>query len=253
MDDFNTDFQWENWGCRDPYFGVITHPRYRKANLNAEARAEFFASGEHHVAHVMDKIQAYIDSHFNPRSVLDFGCGVGRLLIPFGVRSESVVGIDISQSMLAEANKNVLLSGLDNILLVKSDDQLSQLTGTYELVHSFIVFQHIPAKRGRLIFKRLVEVIAPQGVGAIQILYGKQSHKMSYGLPEQSVDESLKANDKALVNLNADPEMQMNPYILNEFLFILQQEGGVDQIHIEFTDHGGELGAFLFFRKPRAF
>jgi hypothetical protein len=45
----------------------------------------------------------------------------------------------------------------------------------------------------------------------------------------------------------ADPEMQMNFYNLSEFFFILHQ-AGVQRIHTEVTDHGGALGAFLFFR-----
>jgi hypothetical protein len=41
--------------------------------------------------------------------------------------------------------------------------------------------------------------------------------------------------------------MQMNFYNLSELFFILHQ-AGVQQIHTDITDHGGALGAFLFFR-----
>ena len=44
----------------------------------------------------------------------------------------------------------------------------------------------------------------------------------------------------------ADPEIQMNPYNMNEILFLMQCEG-VQQLHVEFSDHGGELGVFMFF------
>lgn len=47
----------------------------------------------------------------------------------------------------------------------------------------------------------------------------------------------------------ADPEMLMNPYNLSELAFMLQT-AGVASFSVEFTDHGGELGVFLFFRKP---
>ncbi len=43
--------------------------------------------------------------------------------------------------------------------------------------------------------------------------------------------------------------MQMNPYNLREILFCLQRFG-VQRFYAEFTDHGGELGVFLFFQKP---
>ena len=41
----------------------------------------------------------------------------------------------------------------------------------------------------------------------------------------------------------------MNPYSLSELAFMLQS-AGVTQFHTAFTDHGGELGVFLFFGKP---
>ena len=44
--------------------------------------------------------------------------------------------------------------------------------------------------------------------------------------------------------------MQMNSYDMNAILFIVQSLGVVD-MHIEYKDHGGELGAILFFQKPK--
>ena len=38
----------------------------------------------------------------------------------------------------------------------------------------------------------------------------------------------------------------MNPYNMNEILFLMQCQG-VQRIYIEFSDHGGELGVFIFF------
>ncbi len=52
--------------------------------------------------------------------------------------------------------------------------------------------------------------------------------------------------------------MQMNSYGINEILFSMQCLG-IPRSHIEFTNHGGELGIFLFFAaqgsqvKPTAF
>ena len=45
---------------------------------------------------------------------------------------------------------------------------------------------------------------------------------------------------------DADPEMQMNPYNMNEILFLMQCQG-VQRTYVEFSDHGGELGMFLYF------
>jgi len=46
-----------------------------------------------------------------------------------------------------------------------------------------------------------------------------------------------------------DPEMQMTAYHLGELAFLMQT-AGVREFQPSFPDHAGELGVFLFFRKP---
>lgn len=243
----STDLAWEEWGRRDPYFGVITNPKFRRANLDDHALTEFFESGRRHVDYVMKMIHTYIDPGFRPTTVVDFGCGTGRLVVPFAQVAQQVVGLDVSRSMLDEAARNCTNYGLDNVRLLLSDDELSGLTGEYDLVHSFIVFQHIPPERGRVILRRLLDFIAPGGVGAIHVLYGKQIHAETYGMPPPLAIKIQPLPAQTSLPPGADPEMQMNPYILNEILFLLQSVG-VRRLHMEFTDHGGELGVFIFFR-----
>jgi len=144
-----TDAEWEKWGRQDPYFGVITFEKYRNQNLSESAKAEFFQTGKDHIEHVMDVCRKHIDSNFSPRRSLDFGCGTGRLLLPLAGISEAAVGIDVSDSMLKETRKNCTEHQIDNVQLVKSDDQLSRLEGQFDFIHSFIVFQHIPVDRGK--------------------------------------------------------------------------------------------------------
>jgi SAM-dependent methyltransferase len=245
----NTDQEWEEWGRREPYFGVITDPRFRRDRLDELARAEFFQSGEVHADYVMQMVRMHIDPGFAPKTVLDYGCGVGRLLIPFAKRARKVVGVDVSTSMLAEAQANCSAAEICHVELRACDDQLSCLSEAFDLVHSFIVLQHIPADRGKRIFKRLLEAVSPGGIGAIHVLYSKQSYSSALGIaPEREL--AWKAS-LAPSSPGPDPEMQMNPYGATELLFMLQQKG-VGRVHIEFTDHGGELGLFLFFRVPSA-
>ena len=39
----STDDAWEQWGRRDPYFGVITHAKFRRADMTKEALDELRA------------------------------------------------------------------------------------------------------------------------------------------------------------------------------------------------------------------
>ena len=42
----STDTEWENWGKKDPYFGVLTNEKFRSQKLSDESRIEFFESGQ---------------------------------------------------------------------------------------------------------------------------------------------------------------------------------------------------------------
>jgi SAM-dependent methyltransferase len=245
--DMSTDVAWEEWGRRDPYFGVITDAKFRQSDMDERAKQEFFESGESHAHGVLTTIRRHLDPGFAPRTVLDFGCGVGRLLIPFAKMIGEVVGLDVSPSMLQEARRNCDQHGLTNVRLLESDDSLSTLTGSFDLIHSCIVFQHIPAERGREIFSKLLQHLCPGGVGAIQLTYSKARFASTHGLaPAPSAIVPSPDTTPQLIAADADPEIQMNPYNINEIFFLMQRRG-VQQFHVEFSDHGGELGVFLFF------
>lgn len=271
----STDVEWERWGVQDPYFGVLTDPRFRKEEMTDAAKQEFFASGFNHVDYVLATCRRYFDPAFMPERVLDFGCGVGRLLIPFAGIAREAVGLDVSPSMLAEALKNCSERSIENVCLLLSDDTLSTADGRFDLVHSSIVLQHIEVARGRAIFARLVEKVRSGGCGAIHVTFGWDVHATTFGVPPKPTPtpspspppadalsqakatmkrlfEPLGLKQKAAVSepedSNSDPEMQMNYYNLSELMFIIQR-AGVHLVHTEFTDHGGALGAFIFFQK----
>lgn len=243
--DFSTDTAWEDWGRRDPYFGVITDPKFRRDKITEQSRSEFFDSGRGHVEYVLQMIRKHVDEKFEPRRVLDFGCGVGRVVIPFAGVAQEVVGLDVSSSMLREAERNCEVYGVTNARLLLSDDALTSLNGTFDLIHSCIVFQHIPVTRGNVLFAKLLQHLKVGGIGAVQLTYSKVQFASTQGLPPPELPHDLK---KLAVPGDVDPARQMNPYNMNTILFMLQ-ESQVRECYFDFTNHGGELGLFLFFRK----
>lgn len=246
----NTDEAWEKYGQLDPYFGVVSSDKYRINNLNEASYTEFFQSGLHDFNSVIAKVQKHLDTNFQPRYALDFGCGVGRVLIPLAKSSIHVVGLDVSESMLTEARKNCELNYLQNVELIKSDDSLSGITGRkFNFIHSFIVFQHISPTRGEAIMAKMIEHLETYGVGVLHFTYYREASTW------QKTREWIKQYIPFVHNLMNlmkgkvfnYPFMQMNQYNLNRLFFILQKSN-IHNVYVEMSDHGGYMGVILYFQ-----
>ena len=220
----DTDKDWETLGSADPYFAVLTQKEYHRQNLSDHSVAKFFASGQQHIDFILATIQQHVHSSFHPQRALDFGCGVGRLLLPLASMCQSVVGVDISESMLKEAKKNLDSKNVKNVSLFQSDDQLSQVTGQFDLVHSYIVLQHIPQARGEQIFIRLVDLLSEGGIGVIHVPYlcqHAQFNRLWYWARKSIPLLNGLGNIRRGLPF-AYPMIQMNEYNLNRLLQILQ-------------------------------
>jgi SAM-dependent methyltransferase len=260
------DVEWEKWGARDPYYGVVTLERYRAARIDPEALEAFFAGGEVHATHVLGASRTYFGPDFEPRSLLDFGCGVGRVLVPFGRALPHVVGVDVSPSMLEHARRNCDARGAPHVELVLSDDRLSRVQGQFDLVHSAIVLQHIEVARGRELFRRLLERVAPGGGAVLHVTFGKAYHPATFGQEPPARPAPPVASGSPWARwrqrrapapaptsgaADTDPEMPMHAYNLSELAYLLYVSG-VRTWHAEFSDHGGELGVMIYARQTAA-
>lgn len=274
MNDHQTDQDWEYFGQTDPYWAVVTNESFRRQNLDEDARSFFFRTGEEYIAHIFDVIDTCIFRDFHPQRALDFGCGVGRLVVPLATRCGQVVGVDVSDSMLKESGRVVQEKGLTNVRFIKGDDKLSAVQGNFDLINSYIVLQHIPAGRGIRIVQRLVDLLCEGGVGVLHVTYARCDSAAGAGgrpgLPSSYWKQMVPAWARMVCRrvLNAirgfgrdgygfrkpastepnSPTMQMNHYDLNQ-VFRIVQSSGAKAVHLEFTNHSGTLGAIIFFQK----
>jgi len=253
-----TDKAWEHFGRDDPYHGVLTNDAFKKERFDDDARARFFKTGEDYVELVLSVVRDHLSPGFVPERALDFGCGVGRLTVALARRTEETVGVDISPAMLAEAARNAELAGLTNVRVVASDDRLSQVPGTFDLVHSFIVFQHIRPDRGEALIGRLIELLRDDGIGVLQLTYANASgtpwRRRAMTAAYERVPFAYAVRNLVKREPARKPPMHMSSYELSRVLRLLQ-EGGCHDVHVRFTEtsHYGYpiYGAILFFAKRR--
>ena len=248
---FISDSDWRKWGEIDPYFGVVSFEEF-KAERIAENRERFFATGRREIDIAMNEIELRYGK-VAMRRALDFGSGVGRLALPLAERYEQVVGVDISEAMIAEARENCIDSGVANADFVLSDDRLSQVSGAFDLVHSYIVLQHIPVERGLALTREMLSRLAPGGVACLH--YSLQRTLP----PARALVYALKHNvpgGRGLMNLlqrrawNA-PAMQMNNYSLARILEEYAAQG-LEDIFVTPEWQETALTARIYGRKKQA-
>ncbi len=241
----NSDRDWETYGAENPYFGVISNEKFLSENLNEASRLDFWRSGQDDIEVVFQNIREHIDPDFQPVHALDFGCGVGRLLFALSSRCERVTGVDVSRSMLAEATREAAKKGIDNVTLIESRDCGELGENTFCLVHSYIVFQHIPEDRGYAILDKLLASLRSGGIGVLHFTFSNSRFRYWKLIRRIPFNKQLR-NLMQGKPLNA-PHMQMNEYelgIIMKKLWTL----GVKNCHVVLTDHG-VLGAIVYFRK----
>jgi SAM-dependent methyltransferase len=253
-----TDKAWKYYGENDPYYGVLTQPDFKSDRLTDEGKAQFFESGKRYIDLMLSVVRQHLEPTFAPTRALDFGCGVGRLALPLAAVCESVVGVDVSEAMLAEARKNAERLGRANATFVVGDDALSQVEGTFDLLNSLIVFQHIPPARGEVILQQLIDRLRDGGVGALQFTYGFETGvsraRTMLVQAYKTVPYLWNARNLLKGAPFQEPMMQMNAYDLNRLMRILQ-ENGCHLVHVRFTETGSFghtfQGAIIFFQKRR--
>lgn len=249
-----TDHDWERWGTTAPYYGVLSIDRFRPENLDADAKEAFFASGERHISTVFSRIESMAGKPFRPRTALDFGCGVGRLSIPMARRCDSVIAADVAPAMLAETMRNCELHGIENMEAEVSDDRLSRIPANIDLVHSFIVLQHIPPSRGEQIVAELADRVSDDGFLALQFYVRCNSHwlvrslvRARYSLPPANwIRNLLKSRPLR------EQAMELHVYDLPKILRTLRQAGFPEvEMHLDTEAAGQFESVFLLARRAR--
>ncbi|MCI0662407.1 MAG: class I SAM-dependent methyltransferase [Acidobacteria bacterium] len=245
-----SDKDWLELGKHDPYFGVMTNNKFHRANLNEAALSEFFESGKRDIELFLKTIHSQIDPTFKPARSLEFGCGVGRLIIPLAAISDNVTGLDVSPHMLQEAKRNCAERGLTNVQFAVMEDSLSMVAGHFNFILSYIVFQHIPCQRGKMLLRNLIDRLEENGIGAVHFTYQTVASRISLFI--YRLRRSFRFIHKILnlvwsENFNK-PHMQMNDYNLNEILLVVQ-EAGCQNCYLSFTRHGKHLGVMFYFQK----
>lgn len=104
--------------------------------------------------------------------VLDLGCGVGRVSIPYAQAHPGsvVVGADSSAEMLHVANQRRRAAGCRNVLFRWVDGSDLEGLGRFCAAWSMLVFQHLEPKTAAGYVWQLGQLVRPGGVVRLQFV-----------------------------------------------------------------------------------
>lgn len=117
---------------------------------------------------------------FSDKAALEIGCGIGRLTEFLGQDFARVEGVDIAEKMIETAKSR--LAHMPNVNFTATDGEHYPFAdNTFDLVFSYIVFQHMPSREVILEnFKDIKRVLKSTGVAKIQIRGGHKVRKGSW-------------------------------------------------------------------------
>jgi cyclopropane fatty-acyl-phospholipid synthase-like methyltransferase len=219
--------------------------------LTEEAKEEFFLTGDEHIEKVWNEIEKHFIENFRPKRGLDFGCGVGRLVVPLAERCERVVGVDISDLMIEEAQKNCRARGIENVSFSQTDKFFAEERGDFDLIHSFIVLQHIQPRIGGELVGKMLKMLSLGGIGVLHYTYFNPTSSFNYFRFKIYRDYPLVNRLKNFVKGEKhQPFIPVYIYDLNA-VFADLQENDCHKCFIRYSFHGFN-GAVIFFQKEKS-
>lgn len=244
----DTDSDWNQLGAVDPYWAVITDERFRADKMDATTREAFYGSGFGDVDQFHAALKHYFLAPDHFEACLDFGAGVGRLLVPMAKRADKAVGVDIADSMRAVCQSHLNDVGLSNVKLVATPKEAA-IFGPFDWVNSFIVLQHIPPARGVILMDDLLAMVRPGGFLSLQVTTSRDTHLM----PQDSAGPVRKLLRRVRKSLFPRPDsdigqITMYDYDLGQVLALFTR-AGCPRFVLEHTDHGGHRGFMIYAQK----
>jgi SAM-dependent methyltransferase len=210
-------------GDVEPYWSVLSSAKFEVETFEQHSE-EFWSSGSK-ILELIDRIEYEFNLDFSDGSILELGCGVGRMTWFLASRARHVIGVDISAGNLAIAQSRVS-DQADRCELVLLAD-FEQLKGPpkLDLFLSFIALQHNSPPVQSQILKSCLAQLKLGGVAVFQVVVGSAGYEFE--------------SDRYLASVENQMEMHCLP--LTEILKIFANVG-IAVSSIEPDDWASDFG-----------
>jgi SAM-dependent methyltransferase len=227
----STKKNWEGLAKKDPLWAICTHPGKKGEKWDEK---EFFLSGQKEIDLLFEFLESRNINLPDNELVVEFGCGVGRLLRALYPRFESLCGLDISPTMIEKAE---LLNQeyLDKITFQTIQEPMLDIfdTGSVSLVISLIVFQHIHPSYYSQYIEDLMRLVKPGGLFILQLIT-KDKRSLRW---IKNIRSFIRIRERlAMIGIGNHFQMEMNVMNRQEIVGIIKKNKG-EILDILITNH----------------
>jgi SAM-dependent methyltransferase len=159
---------WQELGETKPHWSVLSSDEYLPENIASTEQA-FYASGEADLQIILNAILRAGRTAGDFRTVLEYGCGLGRVTHRLATTFSRVIACDISSSHLRLAHAAIDQRNCTNVSFVRAAPSHFGMTEDFDLWFSRIVLQHNPPPIIVLILRRALEKLRPRGLAIFQV------------------------------------------------------------------------------------
>lgn len=198
---------WDERARKNAFFYIASW----RSDWNLES---FFQSGEADYSRLVEPALNRLGFEPERKTMVEIGCGAGRMTRSFAQRFGQVIAVDISSEMQQRAKG--YLADFKNIQWVLADG--ATLNGiepaTSDFVFSYLVLQHLPdSELAHGLLREVSRVLRPGGLFLLQYNGAPErsmnlSGRMAWGLVNTLWSIGLKRAGKSVATLlGLDPEM----------------------------------------------
>lgn len=159
---------WSGFGESDAFWSVLTEQKYRSDTLDASAREAFYASGEGEFTDLAAACRRNGIALDASATVLELGCGVGRVSGRLAQHFRSYIGVDISPSHLRIASRHLSSLGCENVQLLPLEEFLRD-PPPFDLLYTILTLQHNPPPVMLMLLRTCLSRLRPGGYAFFQL------------------------------------------------------------------------------------
>jgi len=156
--------QWDAIATRNAFYGVVSWPEFQA--LDRIDREKFWATGRREVDEFLSRLNLGDTKSW---SMVEIGCGLGRMTHRFAERFSRVYSVDVSPEMLKRAGAQWASLANVDFILGHGNDLPGIADRSVDFVFSFIVLQHVPEPTiVKDYIRETARVLRPGGLAYLQ-------------------------------------------------------------------------------------